>query len=101
VSDSSDAGASAEGVERALLGQDLTLTAADVAARAGLPEAKVRRIWHTLGFPERGDDRAYNDDDAAAMTLLAELVEDGLFDFDLVLNVVRGAGLSMARLADW
>ncbi|KAA1421102.1 adenylate/guanylate cyclase domain-containing protein [Nocardioides humilatus] len=88
-------------LERALLGQEPTFTAAEVAARAGLPESQLRRIWRTLGFPERGDDRAYNEDDLEAMSLLAQLVEDGLFDYDLVLNVVRGAGLSMARLADW
>lgn len=101
VSEGPLAGDPAEGVERALLGKAPTLTVAEVAARAGLPEAQVRRIWRTLGFPERGDERAYNEDDAAAMAVLGELIADGLFDFDLVLNVVRGAGLSMARLADW
>lgn len=84
-----------------LLGQDLTLTAAEVAAQAGLSVRQARRLWRTLGFPERGDDRAYGKDDVAAMSVLAEVIGDGLFDFDLVLNVVRGAGLSMARLADW
>jgi adenylate cyclase len=89
------------GVERALLGQAPTLTAAEVAERAGLSVRQARRIWRTLGFPERGDERAYDDDDIAAMAVLADVVTDELFDFDLVLNVVRGAGLSMARLADW
>ncbi|MEZ0579322.1 adenylate/guanylate cyclase domain-containing protein [Nocardioides sp. MH1] len=83
------------------LGPEPTLTAAEVAGRAGLPEALARRIWRTLGFPERGDERAYDDQDVAAMSVLADLVADGVFDVDLVLNVVRGAGLSMARLADW
>ncbi|KAA1427150.1 adenylate/guanylate cyclase domain-containing protein [Nocardioides antri] len=85
----------------ALLGQDLTLTAADVAERAGLSVRQARRLWRTLGFPERGDERAYGEEDVAAMSVLADVIDDDLFDFDLVLNVVRGAGLSMARLADW
>ncbi len=89
------------GVEQPLFGPELTLTAADVAARAGLSERQARRLWRTLGFPERGDERAYNEGDVAAISALAEMIADGLLDFDLALNVVRGAGLSMARLADW
>jgi len=88
-------------VERALLGKEPTLTAAQVATRAGLPLPQARRLWRTLGFPERGDERAYNEDDVAAISAVAEVIQDGLLDFDLALNVVRGAGLSMARLADW
>lgn len=93
--------AGGRGVEQPLFGSEPTLTAADVAARAGLSERQARRLWRTLGFPERGDERAYNESDVAAISAVAGMVTDGLFDFDLVLNVVRGAGLSMARLADW
>ncbi len=87
--------------ERPLLGQDLTLTAAEVAARAGLTVRQAQRLWRTLGFPERGDARAYSEDDVAAISAVADVIADGVIDFDLALNVVRGAGLSMARLADW
>ena len=88
-------------VARALLGQEPTLTAAEAAAKAGLPLRQARRLWRTLGFPERGDERAYNEDDVAAIAAVSHVVTDGLIDFDLALNVVRGVGLSMARLADW
>lgn len=88
-------------VERVLLGRESSLTAAEVAERAGLGLTEARRLWLTLGFPERGDERAFNDDDVAAMSAIADVIADGLLDFDLALNVVRGAGLSMARLADW
>ncbi len=87
--------------ERALLGQEPTLTAAEAAAAAGLPLRQARRLWRTLGFPERGDERAYNEDDVAAISVVANVVNEGLIDFDLAQNVVRGVGLSMARLADW
>ena len=87
--------------ELTLLGHDLTLTAADVAARAGLSVRQARRLWRTLGFPERGDERAFSEADVEAISAVADMVSDGLVDFDLALNVVRGAGLSMARLADW
>ncbi len=88
-------------VARALLGQEPTLTAAEAAAKAGLPLGQARRLWRTLGFPERGDERAYNEDDVAAIAAVADVVGEGLIDFDLALNVVRGIGLSTARLADW
>ena len=88
-------------VARALLGQPPTLTAAEAAAKAGLPLREARRLWRTLGFPERGDERAYNDDDVAAISAVARVVTEDLADFDLALNVARGVGLSMARLADW
>lgn len=90
-----------DGVAHAPLGQEPTLTAAEVAARSGLSLAKARRLWRTLGFPERGDELAYDEDDVAAMSVVAGVMAEGLLDFDLALNVVRGAGLSMARLADW
>jgi adenylate cyclase len=88
-------------VDRALLGQEPTFTAAEAAAKAGLSVEQARRLWRTLGFPERGDERAFNEDDVAAISAVENVVADGLMDFDLALNVVRGVGLSMARLADW
>ncbi len=88
-------------VDRALLGQEPTFTAAEAAAKTGLSVGQARRLWRTLGFPERGDERAFNEDDVAAISAVEKVVTDGLMDFDLALNVVRGVGLSMARLADW
>lgn len=99
MSDETLAGGS-EG-ERPRLSPEPTLTAAEVAERAGLSVRQARRLWRTLGFPERGDERAYTEADVAAISAIADVVADGLIDFDLALNVVRGAGLSMARLADW
>jgi adenylate cyclase len=86
--------------ELTLLGEP-QLTAADVAERAGLPLEKARRLWRTLGFPERGDARAYTDADADALRLMVDLLGEGIIDFDIALNVARGVGLSMSRLADW
>ncbi len=87
--------------ERKLLGEEPQLTAADVAELAGLPLEKARRLWRTLGFPEHGDERAYTHADVAALGLMVDLVGEGVIDFDIALNVARGVGLTMARLADW
>lgn len=87
--------------ELTFLGEEPQLTAADVADRAGIPLEKARRLWRTLGFPEHGDARAYTDADVAALRLMVDLLGEGIIDFDIALNVARGVGLSMSRLADW
>jgi adenylate cyclase len=87
--------------ELTFLGDEPQLTAADVAERAGIPLERARRLWRTLGFPERGDARAYTDADVHALQLMVDLLGEGIIDFDVALNVARGVGLSMARLADW
>jgi adenylate cyclase len=88
-------------LERALLGEEPRLTASDVAALAGMPLDQARKLWRTLGFPEHGDEAAYTQADVEALATLADVMRDGLIDLDLALAVARGAGLSMARLADW
>ncbi|TIC86821.1 adenylate/guanylate cyclase domain-containing protein [Nocardioides sp. GY 10113] len=62
---------------------------------------QARRIWRTLGFPDRGEEVAYTDADVAALSVLGDVIGEGLLDLDMALNVARGVGLSMARLADW
>lgn len=87
--------------ELTFLGEEPQLTATEVADRAGIPLAQARRLWRTLGFPERGDARAYTESDVAALRLVVDLLGEGIIDLDVALNVARGVGLSMARLADW
>ncbi len=87
--------------ERPPLGADPELTAADVAEQAGLPLEKARRLWRTLGFAEHGDERAYTRADVDALRMVTGIVGEGIIDFDIALNVARGVGLTMARLADW
>ena len=77
------------------------LTAAEAAERAGVPVEQARRIWRSLGFPDRSDDRAYDDADVAALAALRGLVGEEPKDFEVALNVARGIGISLARLADW
>lgn len=87
--------------ERDLFGDGPRLTAEQVAERAGVELDRARRIWRTFGFPDRGGDAAYSEADAAALATFGEVLDEGLFDFDVALNVARGIGLTMARLADW
>lgn len=80
---------------------DARLTAAEVADAAGLSLEKTRRVFRTLGFADQGDAPAYGPADVAAMRLMARVLADGRIDPDVALNVTRGVGITMARLADW
>jgi adenylate cyclase len=76
-------------------------TSDEVAERAGIPLDQAKRLWRALGFPETGDEAAFDDADVAALRSIGDLLNSGLVDFDLAVNLTRGLGLSMARLADW
>lgn len=88
-------------LERLLLGTEPRLTAAEVAAKAGIPVERARRLWRTFGFPEHGDEQAYTTADVEALSAIAEVMREGLIDLEMALNITRGVGLTMARLADW
>jgi adenylate cyclase len=77
------------------------LTAAEVAEQAGLSLDLTRRLFRTLGFAEHGDERAYTRADVDAMRILAEGPAGEVVIPDVALNVTRGIGITMARLADW
>lgn len=90
-----------DGPERRLLGETPRLTAAQVAEQAGMPLEQARRLWRTLGFAEHGDAEAYTTADVDALRMMTQILDKGFIDFDIALNVARGVGLTMARLADW
>ncbi len=88
-------------IARELLGGQPNLSAADVAARTGISVEDARRLWRALGFPERGEERAFNNSDVEAVGTLVAGVESGLVDLDLAVTLTRAVGQTMARLADW
>ncbi|MDO9397107.1 MAG: adenylate/guanylate cyclase domain-containing protein, partial [Herbiconiux sp.] len=67
----------------------------------GVSPEQARRLWRALGFPEHGEAPAFTEADADAVSLVVGLVESGLIDFDLAVNLTRAVGQTMARLADW
>lgn len=88
-------------LDRAILGEEPSLTALDVAAEAGVGVDQARRLWRALGFPEFVSERAFNQADASAVSTLMAFVDAGAIDFDMAINLTRGVGQTMARLADW
>jgi len=90
-----------ESIAGAILGEQPVLSAADVAERTGISVEDARRLWRALGFPERGDERAFNSADVAAVSTIVAGIHSGMVDLDLTVNLTRAVGQTMARLADW
>ena len=90
-----------EELELAILGEDPTYTAADVASQTGVTIEQARRLWRALGFPDRGLEVAFTAADAEAVSTLVDQVEAGNIDFDMAVTLTRAVGQTMARLADW
>jgi adenylate cyclase len=88
-------------LERAILGEDVVYNALEVAAETGATIEQARRLWRALGFPDHGVDRAFTQADADAVSTLLQLVDGGVIDFDMAVNLTRAVGQTMARLADW
>jgi len=94
-------GSPGEEFERAVLGEEPVFTALDVAAETGATIEQAQRLWRALGFPEHGSSVAFTQGDVGALSTLIGLVDTGLLDFDLAVNLTRAVGQTMARLSDW
>ncbi len=90
-----------ERLDLAVLGQQPTLTAAEVAADTGVTIDQARRLWRALGFPEMGNEHAFSGVDSEALAALMSIVDSGAVEFDMAVNMTRGIGQTMSRLADW
>ncbi|QBR92008.1 adenylate/guanylate cyclase domain-containing protein [Nocardioides euryhalodurans] len=88
-------------LERAVLGEDPTLTAQQVAELTDVTVEQLRRLWWALGFPEHGTEIAFTPADVEAVSTLTGLVDDGAIDFDIAVLLTRALGQTSARLADW
>ncbi|MGZ4689793.1 MAG: adenylate/guanylate cyclase domain-containing protein [Acidimicrobiia bacterium] len=84
---------------RALLGAGERFTQAEAATRAGVPLETCARIWRATGFPDPGPEaRVYTDEDVETLRTFQAGAE--LLGEDVVLQVARVIGSSMARVAD-
>ena len=72
-----------------------------MAAETGVTVEQTRRLWRALGFPEFVGEKAYTAADVEAVGTLMSFVDAGAVDFDTAVNLTRGVGQTMARLADW
>ena len=76
-----------------------TLSAREVAERAGIELAYARRIFRALGLPEWDDDAIdFGEQDVEVLTGLRSILEQGYEEED-VLEVARAYGYAMSRVA--
>jgi len=90
-----------EQLDDAILRSQPAFNALEVAAETGITIEQTRRLWRALGFPEFVGEKAYTAADIEAVATLMGFVDAGSVDFDMAVNLTRGVGQTMARLADW
>ncbi|MCY4725370.1 adenylate/guanylate cyclase domain-containing protein [Nocardioides sp. STR2] len=90
-----------EQLDHAILRSEPAYNALEVAAETGVTIEQTRRLWRALGFPEFSGEKAYTAADIEAVSTLMGFVDSGAVDFDMAVNLTRGVGQTMARLADW
>ncbi len=90
-----------EQLDHAILRSAPEFNALEVAAETGVTIEETRRLWRALGFPEFTGEKAYTAADVEAVATLMSFVDAGAVDFDMAVNLTRGVGQTMARLADW
>ena len=73
----------------------------EVAERAGVDVERIRVLWGALGLAApRAGERIFNDTDVEQLAAVAALVDSGLADPDVVIQLTRILGSSMARIAN-
>ena len=90
-----------EHLERAILGEGPVFNAAQVSSETGVTIEETRRLWRALGFPDHGSEIAFTHADANAVQTLFQIVDGGVIDFDMAVNLTRAVGQNLAKLADW
>ena len=87
-------------VERLMVPVAAAYDLAGVSERTGLEVDQVRDLWRTLGYPvPRPDEVAFTDADVEILTEVGHLLAGDVASTDLVLQMSRVIGSSMARIA--
>ncbi len=81
--------------------QDVRYDIEEVAERAGVDVDRIRVLWGALGLASpRAGERIFNDTDVEQLSAVAGLVDSGLADPEVVIQLTRVLGSSMARIAN-
>lgn len=72
----------------------------EVAEATGLSRAEIAQLWRSLGFVEpRPGDRIFTDVDVDMLRTIGHLLEMGLIDDELTVQMARVIGSSLSRIA--
>jgi adenylate cyclase len=89
-------------IEELLLGGELRYTRLDAVRLTGVSMEFADRLWRAFGYPQPADDAvAFTEGDITALRGMRRLMDDGFFDEDTSIRMVRAVGQTMARLAEW
>ena len=71
-----------------------------IAELTGLSPRQIAQLWRSLGFVEpRPGDRIFNEFDVTLLRTVGQLLEMGLIDDELTVQMARVIGSSLARIA--
>ncbi|MBV8304870.1 MAG: hypothetical protein JOZ04_11710, partial [Acidimicrobiia bacterium] len=88
-------------VDRILMPGAVRYTRAELVEQVGFDLDEARRYWRALGFPDTADDdRAFTDSDVEALRTLKQLIDQGVVDPDVAMQLARVFGQSLSRMAD-
>ncbi|WP_438947959.1 adenylate/guanylate cyclase domain-containing protein [Streptomyces durbertensis] len=88
-------------VEELILGSERKYTPFQAARAADVPMDLAARFWRAMGFADIGQARVLTEGDVLALRRLAGLVEAGLLNEAMAIQVARSTGQTTARLAEW
>ncbi|MDF5752049.1 adenylate/guanylate cyclase domain-containing protein [Spongiactinospora sp. TRM90649] len=89
------------GLAETFLNRQRRYTSREVAAMAGVPVYRARRLWRALGFANVPDDAVeFTEADVEALKTMVGMVSAGAYDDEHLLLMTRSLGGYTARLAE-
>ncbi|MET7638168.1 adenylate/guanylate cyclase domain-containing protein [Streptomyces sp. NPDC005438] len=88
-------------IEQLILGAERQYTPFQAARAAGVSMDLAARFWRAMGFADIGQAKALTESDVLALRRLAGLVEAGLLNEAMAVQVARSTGQTTSRLAEW
>lgn len=99
---SDDAKAAVGALERALLGENRSMTRREAAHSGEISLLSARKIWRALGMPNlKDDDVFFTGADSEALGTVSAMVRSGHVTEDGILSIVRSVGQMMDRMVAW
>ena len=88
-------------IDRILMPGEERYTRSELVEKVGFDLDEARRYWRALGFPDTSDDdRVFSDGDVEALRTLKQLIDQGVVDPEVALQLARVFGQSLSRMAD-
>ncbi|MCU1451095.1 MAG: pH-sensitive adenylate cyclase [Acidimicrobiales bacterium] len=88
-------------IDRVLLPGASRYTQHEVVEQVDIELDNAKRYWRALGFADLPEDeKAFTDADVEALRTLKQLIEQGVVDKDVALQLARVFGQSLSRMAE-